>query len=271
MALSGTLDTNAYDGRFIRLTWSATQDVAANKSIVTWKLAALGGNAQWYTTGPITCSINGQTVYHYTGRTDMYVGQIIGGTIEIPHNSDGTKTFTATVSAAIYSASVNCIGTKDFTLNTINQVPGAPTSISATAGNGLYVSRGDEVIIQWSGAAGNIASYEVQGRWYRNGAWEGWGTVANVPATGGSGRTSVTISQSDILPGNQVQFRVRAIGPGGQASSPIAAIALTLVGGVRIRTDGSWKQGQVYIKVSGTWRPAKNVYIKVNGTWKESI
>lgn len=39
---------------------------------------------------------------------------------------------------------------------------------------------------------------------------------------------------------------------------------------VRVKEGDAWKEGQVYIKVSGTWKEADTVYTKVNGSWKES-
>jgi hypothetical protein len=39
---------------------------------------------------------------------------------------------------------------------------------------------------------------------------------------------------------------------------------------VRIKEGGSWREGQVYVKVNGTWKEAETVYTKVDGSWKES-
>jgi hypothetical protein len=39
---------------------------------------------------------------------------------------------------------------------------------------------------------------------------------------------------------------------------------------VHIKEGDSWREGQVYIKVDGTWKEADTVYTKVNGSWKES-
>ena len=39
---------------------------------------------------------------------------------------------------------------------------------------------------------------------------------------------------------------------------------------MRIKNSNTWKEGQVYVKVSGTWKEADAVYTKVNGVWKES-
>lgn len=40
---------------------------------------------------------------------------------------------------------------------------------------------------------------------------------------------------------------------------------------MRIKASGTWKEGQVYIKVNGVWKEADSVYIKKNGIWKESL
>ena len=48
-------------------------------------------------------------------------GTAIKGTVEIPHKSDGTKSFTVKVEAGIYMYAINCSGSATFTLNKIKQ------------------------------------------------------------------------------------------------------------------------------------------------------
>ena len=128
MALSGSVSTSKYDGRYLKLSWEAKQDIATNKSTITWVLSAAGGNSSYYYDGPITVKIAGDTVYEKEGRTKRYKGEIKSGTKTITHESDGTKSFSVSVKAAIYSYSVNCTGSKTFTLDTI---PRAATISSA--------------------------------------------------------------------------------------------------------------------------------------------
>ena len=270
MALSGSVSTTKYDGRYLKLAWTATQSVANNTSTIKWTLSAAGGNSSWYNTGPVTCVINGTTVYSNSSRVKMYTGTIKEGSLTINHNSDGTKSFSVSVKAAVYSTSVNCTGSSTFTLNQIPREPGAPTSVTASAGNGNYVSVGDTMTIKWSGASGNITSYQRAYRWYMNGAWTDWGNQANVSNTSTSGSWTITLGSTTVNSGDKIQFRMRAVN-GSLYSSWKTSNELTIVGGLRVNVGGTWKQGTAFVNVGGTWKKAKHVYINVGGTWKESI
>lgn len=270
MALGGSISTNKYDGRYIKLAWTATQSVANNTSTIKWTLSAAGGNSSWYTTGPVTCKINGTTVYSKSTRVNMYTGTIDTGSLTISHNSDGTKSFKVEISAAIYYTSTNCTGSHTFTLNQIDREPGAPTTVTASAGNGDYVSFGDTVTISWSGASGTITGYQRAYRWYKDGAWGDWTGQANISSTSKSGSWTIGLTSTSVNSGDKIQFRMRAAN-GSLYSSWKTSNSLTIVGGMRIKVNGSWTQGTVYIKVGGSWVRAQHVYTKVSGSWKESI
>lgn len=270
MALSGSVSTNKYDGRYIKLAWTATQSVANNTSTIKWTLSAVGGNVKWYKTGPVTCVINGQTVYSSSSRVSMYAGTISSGTLTIAHNANGSKSFSVSISAAIYTSTVNCTGSGSFTLDKIPRTPSAPTSVTATAGNGNYVSIGDTATIRWSGASGVITGYEVQYRWYRNGAWESWSSSKTVTTTATSGSSTQGVTSTAAFAGDKLQFRVRTMN-GSLASGWVTSNSLTVVGGMRIKVNGAWQQGLAFVNVNGTWKRAQHVFVKVNGVWEESI
>lgn len=123
MALSGTVNSSSYEGRYIQLTWSATQSVANNNSTISWKLKGAGqGQAGWYMAGGFKVVINGNTVYSKSTdyRIKLYDGtEVASGSKTIGHNNDGSKTFSISIEAGIYTYAVNCTGSKSFTLNTI--------------------------------------------------------------------------------------------------------------------------------------------------------
>lgn len=269
MALSGSVSTNKYDGRYLKLTWTATQSVANNSSTIKWTLSAVGGNSKWYKTGPVTCKINGTTVYSSSSRVEMYTGTIDTGTITINHNSDGSKSFTASISAAVYTTTVNLTGSATFTLDKIARTPGAPTSVTATAGNGSLVSIGDTATIRWSGASGVITGYEWAYRWYRDGAWESWSSSKTVTTTATSGTATQGVTSPASVAGDKLQFRVRAMN-GSLGSSWANSNSLEVAGGMRVNVNGAWKQGLAFVNVNGAWKKAQHVYVKVNGAWKES-
>ena len=120
MATSGILTTNApYEGRQYKLTWSATQSVESNSSIISWEWSAVGGSASWYAERTLKVVIAGQTVINKTNRIERYAGVISSGTITLPHNTDGSKSFSASIQAAVYYSTVNATGSSTFTLDNI--------------------------------------------------------------------------------------------------------------------------------------------------------
>ena len=112
MASTYRLDSAAsYQGRYMYLSCTQRTSIADNKSFIDWTLTVTGGTSNYYTTGPTTVKINGQTVY-YKGVTtwDTYSfpakKDSVHGTIEVPHNADGNKTITCSISTAIYYSAV---------------------------------------------------------------------------------------------------------------------------------------------------------------------
>ena len=131
MALSGSFNTTAYSGRYLTFSWTATQNVAANTSTISWRLVGAGTGSGYYVSGNFKVVIAGETVYQSTTRIELRVGTVVAtGTKTLTHNSDGTKTFSASAEAGIYTVAVNCRGSGNFTLNTI------PRASTVTATNG---------------------------------------------------------------------------------------------------------------------------------------
>ena len=122
MALSGTVKTNAdSNGRYYQLAWTATQSTANNTSTISWTLSAQGYTSGWVAERTLYVTIDGATVYSKTDRVQRQVGTIKTGTKTITHNSNGARSFTITVGAAVYGTSVNCKGSGTFALNTIGR------------------------------------------------------------------------------------------------------------------------------------------------------
>ena len=97
MATSGQLNTNtAYDSYFW-VKWSqAGQDVAANKTKINWSCGVYCGHS--FYTNAIRMSavtINGVQVYGGGTYSNYAKGDhtIASGQLDIPHNTDGTKSF----------------------------------------------------------------------------------------------------------------------------------------------------------------------------------
>lgn len=110
MASTITLKSDAYKTRYMQLVCTQKKDEATNKSTITWTLSSIGGEVNYYSTGPTTVTINGTQVY-YKGRTTWDSEEFpaakgsVSNTITIDHTEDGSKTITVSMSTAIYKGS----------------------------------------------------------------------------------------------------------------------------------------------------------------------
>lgn len=128
MALQGTVKTNAYDGRYYQLDWTATQSVETNKSTIKWTLKAM--TEGWWAERTLKVVIGGTPVYSKTDRVERWDGTITSGTTTISHDSSGKASFAISIQAAVYYTTVNCTGSATFTLDTI------PRKSELSASNG---------------------------------------------------------------------------------------------------------------------------------------
>lgn len=154
MALSDTLIRPVGSWWQLRLTWTATQNVSANTSTVTakfyWEAIRDGvGYVNSGSTRTASVTVNGNTGSN-TGAT---AGLSSGGgkllkthTVTIPHNADGTKTFSLSATfnlSGVYLSGVdygNETVSGTFTLNTIPRASSLSSSPSFTAGSNSTVS-----------------------------------------------------------------------------------------------------------------------------------
>lgn len=136
MAWSGSFKTTACKNLSLLISLSEqSQSIENNTTTIAWKISGYRTDGA---TGYITCGgfklvINGTTVYSKSEdyRIDVYNGTVVAsGTTTISHNSDGTKSFSASAEAGIYYHDVNCSGSGSFTLPTI------PRKSTLSVGNG---------------------------------------------------------------------------------------------------------------------------------------
>lgn len=232
-----------------------TQDTSANKSHVYTRFVVKN------TVGSLsadTYSIGLTGAADYSG-TNLYIGVatyiLRTGDFEVTHNANGTAT---TIVDCWYTASFGPTWNPDWVtvnLPTINRTPTAPTSCTASAGNGNYVAIGEPITVTYSGATGTITGYEMQ-RCINGGSW-----VAI---------TSPDTLLYDIKSGSSVKYRVR-VKNGSLASGWKESNTLYVSGKMKTKVNGSWVNGSPWIKVNGSWVRVKRVYIKVNGAWKQSV
>ena len=153
MASSGYLNTNAYDGRYLKLSWEVkSQSIANNASTISWTLAGAGkGGSSWYKAGNFKAVINGITVYQSSTRINLYEGTVVAkGELQIAHNSDGKKSFSASAEAAIYLTTVNCKGSGTFDLPQISRF--------ASITDAPDFTDEENPVLQYSNPAGTVAT-----------------------------------------------------------------------------------------------------------------
>ena len=131
MANSGDFNTNKYSTQYngtigLNLSWSITsQSTADNTSTIHWVLKSNGSMSSGYYVkgGPITVTIGGVTVLNITSRINVNGsgGFSRNGNITITHDEHGDKSVSMSVRAALYSSSVNCTGSKTYSLDHIDR------------------------------------------------------------------------------------------------------------------------------------------------------
>lgn len=111
MAKNYTLKSVSYDGRYLQVDCTQTTDIATNTSTINWKLSAIGGSVNLYSTGATTLTINGTQVY-YKARTSYSSGEFpaakgsVSGSLKVAHNNNGDKEINITLSTAIYTQTI---------------------------------------------------------------------------------------------------------------------------------------------------------------------
>ena len=172
MASNGSFNTSSYKNLSLLFSWEIkSQSIENNTTTISWSLK---GHRTDGATGYITCGgfkvvINGKTVYSKSTdyRVDVYNGTVIAsGTETIPHNSDGTKSFSASAEGAIYYSTVNSSGEGTWTLTPIaraseitalgNITLGNKCSVKWTPKSAAYRYKIKFVIGKWSDTTGVI-------------------------------------------------------------------------------------------------------------------
>lgn len=151
MALSGSKSVTVTEYNTLKFSWSATQSISGNYSNVSWKLTlsstkygAISSSASkdW------SVKVNGNS---YSGSNTVRIGAsttktLASGTTKVPHNGDGTKTFSFSFSQEFNIYFNGNVGTKSgsgsATLNTIPRASSltVPTINFGDAGT-LTISR----------------------------------------------------------------------------------------------------------------------------------
>jgi hypothetical protein len=202
---SGSFDTGKYSDRYLVFSWSATQDTAKNQSTISWSLKGAGGSTtSYYMSAPFSVTIAGEEVYQSDTRIQLKNGTTVAsGTKTITHKDDGTKSFSASVKAAIFSGSYNVSGSGKWDLT---DIPRAAKITSASNFN----DEGNPTI-KYSNALGNGAE-TLQAAITLN--QDGTGVAAayrNITKTGTSYTFSLTDAERNILRNNCTTAKSRKV------------------------------------------------------------
>lgn len=126
MATNGIVNTAAWTGnygnRYVELSWQRTAvNVVEQTSTITWTLTGKGSYSGYVLSAPFEVEIDGEKVYSSgSTRIKLYAEQVIAsGEKIIKHNTDGTKTMSVSVRAAIYWSEYNVSGSGNFALDLV--------------------------------------------------------------------------------------------------------------------------------------------------------
>lgn len=139
-------DSGGY--RCLALDWKQeSQNFEKNTTTISYTLKGAGSYTGWVNVRNISLSINGTTVYQASGPIKVYVGTVLkSGTVTIPHNTNGSKSFSIYIECGIYYSTINSTVQVSQTLETIPRA----TTITATDG---YI--GEECTITMKKASSN--------------------------------------------------------------------------------------------------------------------
>ena len=167
MASSGSFKTSDYKGRYLVFSWQvASQSITDNKTVISWTLKS-EGDSEWryYKAGNFKVVIDGATVYQTSQDDRITISEnttIASGTYTFTHNTDGTRSFSASAQGGIYTYAVNCTGSGSFTLDTIPRT--SKPTLSASA-----VELGKPLTI-YTNRASSAFTHKLYYGWY-TGVW----------------------------------------------------------------------------------------------------
>ena len=177
MANSGYINTTGYQGRYLEFSWSIPtggQDTLNNSTKINWTLKGAGTAPNgYYVSGNFKVTIDGTVVYSSASRIQLWEGTVVAsGTVTLTHGADGTRSFSASVEAGIYTVAVNCTGNGTWALPAIAR---ASTITSAGA-----VTLGNVCAVKWTPKHRDFG-YKLK---FSLGSWS-YTTPAIVPGTTG--------------------------------------------------------------------------------------
>lgn len=196
MASSGSITTNEVEGRSLTLSWIlSSQSVEKNTSTISWTLKGSGSASGYVMSGAFKAVINGVTVYTSEPRIELRnTTTVASGTATIAHNSDGTKSFSLSCEAGIYTYAVSATASGTHTLTTIprastisatNANMGSASTITITRASSSFTHT---LIYSFGNATGTIATKTTS----TSVSWTPTLTLANQIPNAVSGKCTIT-------------------------------------------------------------------------------
>lgn len=176
MATSGSLTTNAYNGRALTFSWTRTSiNTSTMESTISWTLKGSGtcteSGVEWYKAGNFSVVIDGVSAYSSSTRINLWNGTVVAsGTKKLKHSSSGAKSFTVSIKAGIYTVAVNCSGSKTFDLTNIGYAPTQPSFKTPT--KSVVSENGGKISITWTKASSynDTGTYDLRVK-INGGSW----------------------------------------------------------------------------------------------------
>ena len=253
MATDAIIKTNVKYGSYFWVQWSVReQDAARNKTVILWS-CGLHPEEQYYTNAIRMSAvvINGRTVYSggtYSDITDYREKTFASGTMEIDHESDGSKTFTVSAfSGWLYGNGDYNAPAQSFELPTIPRAT-VPSMGAATIGEEVTIS-----LPRASGTFTHKLTYSFGSASGTIGSALGTSAVWRLPESlaaqiphdpGGTGTlTCVTYSGSTLIGSKTIAFTASVPGSMKPALTPGWATVTYDNSGTKASAIRAWVQG----------------------------
>ena len=196
MASSGSITTNEVEGRSLTLSWTlSSQSVEKNTSTISWTLKGSGSASGYVMSGAFKAVINGVTVYTSEPRIELRnTTTVASGTATIAHNSDGTKSFSFSCEAGIYTYAVSATASGTHTLTTIPRASTiSATNVNMGSASTITITRASSsfthtLTYSFGNATGTIATKTTS----TSVSWTPTLTLANQIPNAVSGKCTIT-------------------------------------------------------------------------------
>lgn len=196
---SGTVNTNTVSKSHFYVTWTQeSQSIANNQTRINWKAGINTGTSSshdfFYSNAIKIYSVyvNGTLVSNGGTWSNITTGgdhELLSGTIDIPHNADGSKSFNISISAWTYS-SANYSGDGWFELTNIPR--------QATATGGTDFTDEQNPTVYYSNPAGNAVT-TLQAYIEAAGSTTQYADPRDIPKTGSSYTFPLTTTERNNL------------------------------------------------------------------------